>query len=98
MKNFLIGTTLILVGGFFGFVIFACCLASKRADAKAKHHKWNKLDKIKIKQIEGLIEIPTRYVYAECPNCNHCFIMVCTSQYKYCPNCGEVMKSESDTE
>lgn len=86
MFKFLIGA---LIGGILGFMVFALCSASKEADERAKHGKWNKLDKIKVKQVEGFIEIPKRYVYAECPNCNNCFTMVCTSQFKYCPNCGE---------
>lgn len=56
-------------------------------------NKWNKIDKIKIEQVEGKIKVPTRYVYAECPNCNNCFIMVCTIQYKYCPNCNSKIES-----
>lgn len=87
MNNFLIGAALVAAGGFFGFAVFACCLASKKR-VKPKG-KWNKIDKIKVRQVEGFAEIPTRYVYAECPNCKNCFVMVCTSQYKYCPNCGE---------
>lgn len=54
--------------------------------------EWLSQTKIKIKQISGNIYIPTWYIHAQCSKCNHCFLMIHTEQYKFCPNCAASMK------
>lgn len=52
---------------------------------------WENLTKVKVKQVDGKIPVPTNYVHAQCSVCHHCFMMLSKDHFKGCPNCLSIM-------
>lgn len=63
---------------------------------EVKHGRWMHSLPVRVKSAERNIPIATEYLYTQCSECKHCFLMKMDG-FNYCPNCGVKMDGKDES-